>query len=301
MNTENKDFSAENAECIFSRINGFCSQLQNTIAQVNHAFEEYRFDLLAQLLYEFTWNEFCDWYLELSKCHLQTPQVAPELQRGVRRTLLEILETLLRLMHPLAPFITEEIWQTVAKMLNPQHPQSIMVAPYPEVSNSVTSDENAVKSIEWLKQVINGIRNVRGEMHVAPGKSISAFFFNGNEADRKYFQDCEIYIKSLAKISELTWLGVTEMPPQACATVVMGQLEIHIPLADLVDKSSELSRLEKEMEKLKRDQEKLVSRLDNPDYLKKAPAHVVEKERQNHQQIQHTLEKLQTNYLKIKS
>lgn len=300
MNTENKDFSAENAE--YSLVDLWIrSQLQTTITEVNQAFEEYRFDIIAHLLYEFIWNEYCDWYLELSKCDLQNPRVTPELQRGVRRTLLEILEVVLRLLHPLAPFITEEIWQTVANMLNPQHPQSIMIAPYPEASTPSAADANAMQTVEWLKQVVNGIRNVRGEMHVAPGKTISVFFYNGNAVHKKYFQECEHYIKTLAKIAELTWLNENEQAPQACATAVVGELEIHIPLADLVDKSSELSRLEKEMDKLKREQEKLISRLENPEYLKKAPPHVVEKERQNHQVIQHTLEKLQANYLKIKS
>lgn len=300
MNCENKDFSVENAEYSLADL-WIRSQLQNTIAQVNQAFEEYRFDIVAQLLYEFTWNEYCDWYLELSKCHLQNPQASLGLQRGVRRTLLEILETLLRLMHPLAPFITEEIWQTIAKMLGQDQPQSIMIAPYPEAPLSPIADKNAINAIEWLKQVVNGIRNVRGEMHVPPGKTISALFYNGNAADKKYFQDCEIYIKNLAKIAELTWLNEAEQPPTASASVMIGALEIYIPLVDLIDKDSELSRLQKEIDKLKREQEKLLSRLENPEYLQKAPANVVEKERQNHQQLQNTLEKLQTNYLKIKS
>lgn len=299
MNTEQKDLSAENVA--YSLADRWIrSQLQTTIAQVNEAFEVYRFDTLAQLAYEFTWNEYCDWYLELSKSVLADPGASPALQRGTRRTLLEVLETLLRLLHPLIPFITEEIWQTVAPMIQTRAIQSIMIAPYPQVNPQEQAIE-ASETMAWLKQVINGIRNVRGEMHVNPSKMMAILFYKGSQKDRQYSQESEIYIKNLAKVSQITWLNDHATPPPASATVVVGSLEIYIPLADLVDKSAELTRLQKEIDKLKRDQEKLSGRLANTDYVNKAPAAVVEKERQNHQQITHTLAKLQANYIKIQT
>ena len=124
--------------------------MQTTIAQVNAAFAEYRFDIIAQLIYEFTWNEYCDWYLELSKPVLTDAQADPALQRGARRTLLEILETLLRLLHPLIPFITEEIWQTVAPMIQTSPAKSIMIAPYPQ-ADSRQQDPQAIAAIDWLE------------------------------------------------------------------------------------------------------------------------------------------------------
>jgi valyl-tRNA synthetase len=298
MNTENKDLDAKNIQ--YSLADRWIrSQLQTTIAQVNAAFAEYRFDIIAQLVYEFTWNEYCDWYLELSKPVLTDTQADPALQRGARRTLLEILETLLRLLHPLIPFITEEIWQTVAPMIQGSPAKSIMIAPYPQ-ADSRQQDPQAIAAIDWLKQVVNGIRNVRGEMRVAPGKLISVFFHKGSEQDRQYSRETEILIKNLAKVDSLTWLAEDASPSPASTVIVLGQLEVIIPLADLVDKNAELVRLQKEIDKLKREQEKLSSRLENADYTQKAPAAVVEKERQNFQQITATLDKLQSNYQKIK-
>lgn len=299
MNTEDKDFAAENVE--YSLADRWVrSQLQTTIAEVNAAFEEYRFDMIAQIAYEFTWNEYCDWYLELSKCILTDPNASPALQRGARRTLLEILETLLRLLHPLIPFITEEIWQTVAPMLQAQPAKSIMIAPYPQPQTQ-WQDPQANGAIVWLKQVVNGIRNVRGEMRVPPAKSISVLLHKGDAQDRQYAQENAVFLKNLAKIADLTWLDANATPPSASATIMIGQLEIYIPLADLVDKHAELSRLQKEIDKLKRDQEKLAARLENSDYLNKAPPAVVEKERNNYQQITSALSKLQESWEKIAS
>lgn len=297
MNTENKDLAVQSSQYSLAD-RWILSQLQTTITEVNQAFEDYRFDMIAQRVYEFTWSEYCDWYLELAKCTLTDPQVSPALQRGTRRTLLEVLETLLRLLHPLIPFITEEIWQTVAPMLNAKPVKSIMIAPYPQ-ANPQYQDAEANAAIDWLKQVINGIRNVRGEMHVAPSKAITVLFHKGSTRDRQYSQMGEGYIKNLAKTTQLIWLDPQTSPPAASATVVAGQLEIYIPLADLVDKNAELTRLQKEIDKLQRDQEKLAARLGNSAYLEKAPPAIVEKERQNHQQIILTLTKLQENYSKI--
>lgn len=296
MNVENQDFSAENLELSVAD-RWIRSELQTIITEVNREFEAYRFDMVAHHIYEFTWNEYCDWYLELAKCVLNDPQASPALQRGTRRTLLEVLETVLRLAQPLIPFITEEIWQTIAPLLNKQHAKSIMIAPYPEAVEK--TDAKALTSMHWLKEVITGIRNVRGEMRVAPSKTIPILLHKGSNLDRQHVEESQLYIKNLAKVSQLTWLAADALPPTASATVVVGKLEIYIPLADLVDKDAELARLSKEIAKLKRDQEKLSARLENAAYIEKAPPAVVEKERQNYQQITDTLAKLEENHHKI--
>lgn len=297
MNTQNQELSADNLE--FSLADHWIrSRLCNTIATVNEDFEHYRFDLIAQSLYEFTWNEYCDWYLELAKCVLNNPQASEAQKRATRRTLLEVLEKLLRLMHPLMPFITEEIWQIVAPMIVPQPSASIMIAPYPQVEMGLPN-QSANQAIEWLKQIVTAIRNVRGEMNVAPSKSIDIYLHKGTQLDREYAQQNQIYIKNLAKVSNLHWLEEGAAIPSSSATAVVDQLEIHIPLSDLIDLQAELARLQKEIDKLTREKEKLAGRLNNPDYLAKAPAAVVEKEKQNFQHIENSLAMLEINRQRI--
>lgn len=288
MNTENQDVSSENIQFTIAD-RWIRSELQSLVHHVNQAFEEYRFDLIAQLVYEFTWNEFCDWYLELAKCALT---------RGSRRTLLETLETLLRLMHPLIPFITEEIWHTIAPLLNLQSQKSLMIAPYPECP-SPQKDLTATTSINWLKQVVSGIRNIRGEMNAPPNKLITVEIHESSQQDRALWSENEFYIKTLAKVSQVIWLKTEEIIDNARATLIIGELEIFIPLKDLVEKSAELARLEKEINKLKAEQSKLAGRLENENYLKKAPPQVVTREQENYQQITGAIQKLSTQYQKI--
>ncbi len=297
MNTESQDLGPDQIEYSPADL-WIRSQLQTLITHVNSAFEEYRFDWISQQVYEFTWNEYCDWYLELAKCVLNDPSASTHLKRGTRHSLLEVLEILLRLMHPLIPFITEEIWQTVAPMINQKTSLSIMVAPYPQVDPSLLNPK-AVAQIEWLKQVINGIRNIRGEMKVAPGKMVTTYFYKGDTQDQLFLNETKNYIKNLAKVSELVYLEPGATPPTASATAMVGALEIYIPLSDLVDKTAEMTRLQKEIEKLRREQEKLATRLENKDYLQKAPAAVVEKEQHIYHQNENTLNKLQENFEKI--
>jgi valyl-tRNA synthetase len=298
MNTEGLDFKNQ-PEYPYSLADRWIKSLLQTItAEVNQAFEEYRFDLIAHMLYEFTWNEYCDWYLELAKCVLTDPFASEEQKNGTRQTLLVVLETLLRLLHPLIPFITEEIWQTVAGKIESQPAKSIMVAAYPQADQSLL-DLPATKTIDWLKQIINGIRNVRGEMRVPPGKSIRILLKQGDAKDQSRMEQSENYIKTLAKVSTITWLNPSEAAPAASAMVVVGHLEIFIPLADLVDKTAELARLAKEIEKLHKDREKLSTRLGNTEYLQKAPPAVVEKEKTNLKQINETLQKLEESRNKL--
>lgn len=274
------------------------SQLQKTIQRVNDAFNQFRFDLVANALYEFTWNEYCDWYLEFAKCLLLDENTSDAQRLGTRQTLLNVLETVLRLMHPLMPFITEEIWQRVAPLLE-RTGDTIMLQPYPAFDISQLN-EQAFDEIEGLKEIITAIRTMRGEMNVSPAKSIDIVLAKGNKKDRQLIDDCEYYLHRLARVNTIRWLTEGKAPPVA-ATSIVNTLEIYIPLTGLIDKEAELKRLEKEMEKLNKEILKSSHKLDNPSYVEKAPAAVVEQERERLKGTEHTLKKLQANFERIRS
>ncbi|HVV67911.1 MAG TPA: valine--tRNA ligase [Gammaproteobacteria bacterium] len=265
------------------------SRLQETILQVTEAFADYRFDLLAQQLYEFTWNEYCDWYLEFSKPVLQGEGATPE-KRGARLTLLVVLEAVLRLLHPIMPFITEEIWQRVAPLLSIQG-KTIMLASYP-VFDKEQMDVQAAQQIDWLKQVVLSIRQIRGEMNIAPGKPLPLLLRKGDATDKKQVEAHSALLMAMARLASITWLAEDEAAPPAAAAVV-NQLELFIPLAGLIDKTAELQRLHKELDKLHKELGRIQQKLANADYVEKAPAAVVEKERQRAEETQALLDKLQ--------
>ena len=295
MNTEDHDLNPKGAE--FSLVDQWImSRLQKTIEHVNKHFEQYRFDLLAQDIYEFTWNEYCDWYLELSKSILNNPNETEAQLRGTRYTLVNVLETLLRLIHPVMPFITEEIWQKIAPMID-RGGKTIMCQTYPEFDKSQLNAQ-ADDEIEWLKQVVTNVRTIRSEMGVPPGKRIDLIFDKGEKNDPERIKDCEAFLKSLARVDNISWRK--EALPASAKTVV-GKLDIHIPLAGLIDKNAEIARLKKEIEKLKKEQEKSSKKLNNPSYVKKAPAAVVEQERQRLTDFEQTLEKLEKHFERIEN
>lgn len=301
MQTENKplDFAAEHRNVADRWI---ISELQQVITKSNKAFEEYRFDRIAQQLYEFVWNEYCDWYLELSKCSLFNEAADPAQQAATRGTLLQVLETILRLIHPLTPFISEEIWQKsneVMRKTESTDKDSLMTATYPQADRN-QQDSQAEQEIDWLKQVVNAIRNIRSEMNITPGKKIKILLGKGDANDRKLSEALNTYILSLAKVSELAWLNEQEIPP-ASSTALVGRLEIHIPLADLIDRDAEMERLRKTIDKLRKEQQKSQAKLNNENYIKKAPEAVVTKEREHLQQVDHDLIKLQDQFDRIQN
>lgn len=297
MNTEEHDLNPNAAE--FSLADRWItSQLQNTIKNINRYFENYRFDLLAQAVYEFTWNEYCDWYLELSKSILNNKDATEAQLRGTRYTLISVLETLLRLMHPIMPFITEEIWQKVAPMIGHQG-KTIMQQAYPEF-NATLQDSIAEEEIEWLKQVITNIRTIRSEMGVAPGKHIDLLFDKGNDKDRQRLNDCQQFLKNLARINDIHWCKKDETLPASAKTVV-GHLDIHIPMAGLIDKDAELNRLNKEIQKTEKERDKAATKLNNPGFVKKAPEAVIQQEKERLASFEQTLEKLAAHQERIKS
>ena len=299
MNCENEDCGpAPEAAVELSLADRWVeSRLQQTIGEVERAVGNYRFDIASQALYEFIWNEYCDWYLELSKPVLWDDHASDAAKRGTRRTLIQVLESWLRLLHPMMPFITEEIWQTVAPLAG-KSGDTIMLQPYP-LSDQKGVDTVANADIEWLKGVIVGIRNIRGEMNIPPGKALDVLLANGDARDKTRLEDNAQFLKKLAKLDGIHWLAAGEQAPVA-ATALVGDLEILVPMAGLIDKDAELARLERETDKLEKDLARIQGKLNNKAFVDKAPAEVVEKEREKMQMQQQALEKLKEQAQRIR-
>jgi valyl-tRNA synthetase len=279
MNCEGEDCGIDNEEPVELSLadRWISSKLQETAMEVSRTVASYRFDLASQALYEFVWNEYCDWYLELSKPVLWDDSATPAAKRGTRRTLLTVLESQLRLLHPFMPFITEEIWQTVGPLAG-KNGKTIMLEPYPQGEDKgVDSVANA--DIEWLKGVIVGIRNIRGEMNIPPGKQLSVLLRNGDQRDRKRLDNNAQFLKKLAKLEDINWLPQGEESPMA-ATSLVGEMEILVPMAGLIDPEAELQRLTREIEKLEKDIARIEGKLGNASFVDKAPSAVVAKERE---------------------
>jgi valyl-tRNA synthetase len=298
MNCEGEDCGVDGGDVSLSLADRWIeSKLQESIAEVETAVGNYRFDLASQALYEFIWNEYCDWYLELSKPVLWDDNASAEAKRGTRSTLLTVLETWLRLLHPFMPFITEEIWQTVAPLAGKTGP-TIMLEPLPGAGDKGV-DNAANADIEWLKGVIVGIRNIRGEMNIPPGKEFSVLLGNGSERDKNRLEENAPFLKKLAKLADITWLPAGENAPDA-ATALVGELEILVPMAGLIDRDAELSRLAREIDKVEKDLARIQGKLGNASFVDKAPAAVVAKEQDKMQAQQQALEKLQEQEQRIR-
>lgn len=272
------------------------SLLQRLEADVIRHFETYRFDLAAQALYDFTWNEYCDWYLELSKPALKTGDAAT--QRGTRRTLVRVLEALLRLLHPIMPFITEEIWQRVAPLAG-KAGATIMLQPFPQPDAS-RIDETALADIEWLKAFVLGVRRIRAEMDIAPGKPLPVLVTHASANDRRLLADNRAFLTALARIESIEVVEDEASAPES-AVALVGEMKVLIPLAGLIDKVAELARLAKEISKLEKELDKCRSKLANPSFTDKAPPAVVEQERQREREFSAALEQLKAQEAKIRA
>ncbi|MBK1630186.1 valine--tRNA ligase [Thiohalocapsa halophila] len=278
------------------------ARLHRAIAQVRTAIDAYRFDLAAQAIYEFTWSELCDWYLELAKPVLTGEHASDAAKRGTRRTLVQTLETLLRLAHPFLPFITEEIWQKV-KPLAPSPAgydgETIMLAPYP-VADAAVDDPAAVAEMEWVQQFILGVRRIKGEMNIAPGKSLPVLVTNAGAQDRAWIEHARPYLDFLAKTESITVLEDEAEAPES-AIALVGDMKLLIPMAGLIDKDAELKRLDKEIAKLRADIARIEGKLANPNFVDKAPAAVVQKERERLTEQGAALAQLVAQHTKIAS
>ena len=274
------------------------TRLQDAELAVQKAIDSYRFDLAAQALYEFFWNEYCDWYLELSKPILWDQNASPALHKGTRRTLVRVLEAALRLAHPIMPFITEEIWQRVAPLAG-QRGATIMLQPYP-IANLARRDETACDDIAWLQGVIVAVRNIRGEMNIPPSKALPVFLKNGSREDERRCTENRQYLMKLAKLESISFLGTADDAPMS-ATQLVGDMQVLVPMAGLIDKDAELKRLGREIEKLQKEITGLDSRLSNEAFVAKAPADVVAKQREQLAAQRNALAQLQAQVAQMQA
>ena len=271
------------------------SRLNQTIREVRQALDEYRFNEVAALLYQFAWHEFCDWYLELSKIALDSADT--EEQARTRIVLATVLDAILRLLHPLMPFITEEIWHAL-------HPDraadSIMVQPYPIFDPALIDDE-AEQRMSLLVDVIRAVRNIRSEMNLPPGQELTAIVVLNAEVVRTQLHSHETYVRRLARLGEIRYQEDGERPRGAALAVVEGA-EIYIPLAGLVNLQEEHKRLEREIGKVVSDLAHVQRKLEDEKFIARAPEEVVEKERERAAQLEEkrlSLEKSQERLRQI--
>ncbi len=277
MNTEGFDPASAPAEPATEAERWILARLDACVREVHAQFALYRFDLVAAALYEFVWNELCDWFLELAKPALNGDD--PVAAASTRYRLLSVLETALRLLHPLIPFVTEEIWQHLAPRLgiNSQD-QFIATQPYPQPRAEVPADADAVADIEWLKTLLGGLRRIRSEMNIAPGKQIPLRLAAGSESDRARIVRFSAAIAFLARTEPPRWLEPDEAEP-ASAVAIVEQLRALIPLAGLIDLDAEKKRIEKEVARTQAEIEKCQAKLGRESFVQSAPAAVVEQER----------------------
>jgi valyl-tRNA synthetase len=226
-------------------------------------------------LYEFTWNAYCDWFLELAKPALQGDDARAA--DSTRHTLLHVLEATLRMLHPLIPFVTEEIWQSVAPKLGLSE-SSVSVRSYPQATATSTADSEAEAGIEWLKSAVTQLRSIRSQMNVAPSKQVPLLLQGGDAADHDHVERYEAAIKFLARVDSIAWLEKDAAPPLASAALV-GELKLLIPLGGLIDLDAEIVRIDKEIARVQAEIRKCEAKLANETFVQNAPVAVVGQER----------------------
>ena len=291
MNTEGKDCGQDEMQPLAFTFadQWIIGKLQQAEAAVAEAFETYRFDLAAQTLYEFVWNEYCDWYIELAKVQIQTG--CPTTQRTTRRTLVRVLETILRLLHPIMPFITEELWQVVAPLTNAKTADSIMLAAYPQADKEQIV-QTAFDKMAALKDLVEEVRKLRGEMGIAPNVKAPLFVEGSAEL--------EGLLKYLPSLTRLTEAKLVDSLPEAEDAPVAVCNGARLMLKVEIDKAAETARLSKEAEKLQKALDKLNAKLSKPGYTEKAPAHLVEKDKADLAELEDKMAKVQTQLAKLK-
>ena len=272
------------------------SEFQKTAAAVNLAMETYRFDLAAKEIYEFVWDEFCDWYLELTKPVLNSDDASQAQKLGTQQTLARILESILRLAHPFLPFLTEELWQKLPSTVRLSG-DTIMLQPFPVADENLINDAVS-KDINWLKTVVTGVRNIRGEMDISPAREVPILFSNGSAEDQDRLNKFTEELSFLVRPESLTWLGDNAEKPMS-ATALVGEMKLLVPMAGLIDKEAELIRLEREIDRKQKDRAKTQGKINNPSFVEKAPEEVVQKERDKLQDLDSALEKLNEQRLSI--
>lgn len=293
MNTETLDegdveFSSAD-RWIRSKLNGATADMHQHLAT-------YRLDLALHSAYEFTWHAFCDWYLELSKPVLQSDESSDAQKRGTRQTLIEVLEATLRLLHPMMPFVTEEIWQTVAQRADIAG-DTIMLRPFPEVSDAAT-DSEAVANIEWVQQFILGIRQIRGEMDISPGKPLPVILQGANAEDQRRAESEAILLQRVGRVASVRMLNEAEEPP-AAATALLGDMRLLVPMKGLIDVEAERARLSKQQDKVRVDLQRSSGKLSNEKFVNNAPPEVVTQERERIAEFEKTIAQLSEQLEKL--
>ena len=291
MNTEDKDCGQDEMQPLAFTFadQWIIGKLQQAEVAVAEAFETYRFDLAAQTLYEFVWNEYCDWYIELAKVQIQTG--CPTTQRTTRRTLVRVLETILRLLHPIMPFITEELWQVVAPLANAKTADSIMLAAYPQADKEQIV-QTAFDKMAALKDLVEEVRKLRGEMGIAPNVKAPLFVEGSAEL--------EGLLKYLPSLTRLTEAKLVDSLPEADDAPVAVCNGARLMLKVEIDKAAETARLSKEAEKLQKALDKLNAKLSKPGYTEKAPAHLVEKDKADLAELTDKMGKVEGQLAKLK-
>ncbi len=276
-NTDGQDTGVNGEPVELSSVDRWIiSALQRTEIEVARQLDAFRFDLAAQALYEFIWDEYCAWYLELVKPVLWDENAPIERQRGTRRTLVRVLETALRLAHPFMPFITEEIWQRIKGQAG-KDGETLMLQPWP-VADEGRIDAAAEGDIEWVKALMLGVRQIRGEMNISMAKRIDLILKNASPDDHRRLADNEPLLMKLAKLESIRVLDEGEEAPMS-ATALVGDLQVLVPMAGLIDKGAELARLDKEIQRLEGEVKRVGGKLSNEGFVAKAPPDVIEKER----------------------
>lgn len=289
MNTEEQDCGFAAGEIEYSLADKWIeSQFELAAKAFNSHIDNFRLDMAANTLYEFIWNQFCDWYLELTKPILWKGTAAQ--QRGTRRTLITVLEKTLRLAHPVIPYITETIWQSIKPLVDGVEGETIMLQALPQY-NQANFNQKALDDIEWVKAFITSIRNLRAEYDINPGKPLAVMLKAANAEDAERVEANKQVLIALAKLESVRVLADQEQTP-ACATALVGKSELMIPMAGLIDKDAELARLDKEMAKTQGEIKRIEGKLGNEGFVAKAPEAVIAKEREKLAGYQETLVKL---------
>ncbi len=277
MNTQGQDCGQNGGDIELTLADRWIlSKLQRTTAQIEKNMSEFRLDHASQNLYDFIWNEYCAWYLELSKPVIWDESAPEARKRGTRQTLVRVLESIMRLAHPFMPYITEEIWQNIKELAGVEG-ETLMLQAFPQATQSQI-DEQAEQDIEWLKGFIVGIRNIRGELNIGPAKQLDVILRNTSKDDQSRLEQNRTFLMSLAKLASIRILGEGEEAPMS-TTQLVGEMEVLVPMAGLIDKDAEIKRLTKEVEKLAKEVLRFEGKLNNERFISKAPANVVEKEK----------------------
>ncbi len=271
------------------------SRLQQVEELVDNDIKHYRFDQMAQHLYQFVWDEYCSWYLELSKITLNNDNATVAQLAGTRRTLILVLDAILRLLHPITPFITEELWQEIKPIIGAEQ-DTIMLCNYPQIQQSKINDD-ALNAMQWVQAVITGVRNIRGEMNIKPNKQFPVLLDQASPSDIALLEQHEAYILQLGRIESITVVNESETPESA--TALVGDMQVLVPLGSLIDPAEELARLQKELEKVAKDIAACEHKMNNEQFVSKAPEAVIGKVKDSLNQAQQSKQLLLEQKKKI--